>query len=1047
MLSSLITLVDVCCFVRSCLTRTTFQVSYHDTALALVQTLLTSVLMVISNTSLEARRGLFFFVDLLYNVSFSSVLGVSAIALVPCTVNVQDDCPVFDGLWDFCQIAAGGSLAAAARLNSGAAEVAINWAGGLHHAKKAEASGFCYINDCVLAILELLKTHARVLYVDIDIHHGDGVEEAFYSTDRVMTASFHKFGDYFPGTGAVGDVGVGRGRAYSINFPLKDGIDDDSYATIFEPVMSRIMEWYRPGAVVLQCGADSLAGDRLGCFNLSLRGHAACVDFFVARDVPLLLLGGGGYTIRNVARCWSYETSRVLGMELPDDMPITENFEFYGPDFRLHIQPSNAYNHNTPESLHATTGAILDVLRTLPSAPSVPMRDIPRGSPASLFQDGSEEDVPDDERPIKRFASGGRRNAPREFLEGDFATSGAAPSPYTAALPGARARLAPSNFTNFRTAAGSPPPSLVARPLAPSPPSTVWRAPPVSSLSVGAGVGPARTPLAPGVSAVRSGPGRRVGDAPAAATSTAPKAAVGPSTAEGGTPGRGRYGSGSGSGGGGGGSGGGPVRGKSVVSPQPVLPGRRSSPSPSVAGKASPQAGYIDKGAGHSAGDKGVFAGSGSAEVLQSGGGASGRRPTSGGGGGNADVAMEDADTEPRAAPVAASAGLPSGVGPPPRRPSPLPRSPDAMAVDEDRPIKASGKSGGGHGRHKSGGGSHWERRDSGKRPPSPAVKVARESSPAVGDGGGDMAGERRAVGGSAGRAGEAGAKGGVGAQPPSASGGGRPHPAAPPARSPVRPAGSLFSPAYPAEAAAGGGAYPRGPGRPDKDGSKVKTSAATGGSGDGRGHDSDASSSGGGVGGLRAGAGAGGRDGRPSSAVSNGRGSDAPPPPPPPRPPTAPSGSGKQRKPSPTPRRSGSGGGGEDGMVNGGGGPHPRRSGSSSPIVRPSKANRPPAMERSGGGGAGSTPAGVGSSAAMAGGGGGGSKDGSKKDKRSGGGGRPPSADLDGGGEGSRRPSSGGGVGDRKEPHADGGNWGGDPHDARPPSGGRGGLPSTTPR
>ena len=84
-----------------------------------------------------------------------------------------------------------------------------------------QASGFCYANDIVLAILELLKHHRRVLYIDIDIHHGDGVEEAFYTTDRVLTVSFHKFGEYFPGTGDVKDVGYGQGKYYSINFPLK----------------------------------------------------------------------------------------------------------------------------------------------------------------------------------------------------------------------------------------------------------------------------------------------------------------------------------------------------------------------------------------------------------------------------------------------------------------------------------------------------------------------------------------------------------------------------------------------------------------------------------------------------------------------------------------------------------------------------------------------------------------------------------------------------------------------------------------------------------
>eukprot|EP00884_Botryococcus_braunii_P009889 jgi/Botrbrau1/18901/Bobra.177_2s0059.1 len=118
---------------------------------------------------------------------------------------IGDDCTAFDGLYDFCRLYAGASIDGARRLNQGLCDIAINWAGGLHHAKKAEASGFCYINDLVLAILELLKFHSRVLYLDIDVHHGDGVEEAFYLNDRVMTVSFHKYGQYFfPMTGSPG---------------------------------------------------------------------------------------------------------------------------------------------------------------------------------------------------------------------------------------------------------------------------------------------------------------------------------------------------------------------------------------------------------------------------------------------------------------------------------------------------------------------------------------------------------------------------------------------------------------------------------------------------------------------------------------------------------------------------------------------------------------------------------------------------------------------------------------------------------------------------
>lgn len=291
--------------------------------------------------------------------------------------NVGEDCPVFDGLYEFCQLSSGGSVASAVKLNKQAADITINWAGGLHHAKKREASGFCYVNDIVLAILELLKYHRRVLYIDIDIHHGDGVEEAFYTTDRVMSVSFHKYGEYFPGTGDLRDIGAGRGKYYSLNFPLMDGIDDASYEGLFVPVMSRVMDLYQPSAIVLQCGADSLSGDRLGCFNLTLRGHGKCVEFMKRYNLPLMLLGGGGYTIRNVARCWTYETSVALDEEIPNELPYNDYFEYFAPDFKLHISPSNMVNQNTKEYVDKIRSRLLENLRMLPHTPSVQMAEIP----------------------------------------------------------------------------------------------------------------------------------------------------------------------------------------------------------------------------------------------------------------------------------------------------------------------------------------------------------------------------------------------------------------------------------------------------------------------------------------------------------------------------------------------------------------------------------------------------------------------------------------------------------------------------------------------
>jgi len=288
------------------------------------------------------------------------------------------DCPVYDGLFEFQQIASGASIDGAVKLNHGATDIAINWSGGLHHAKKSEASGFCYINDIVLAILELLKYHARVLYIDIDIHHGDGVEEAFYCTDRVMTCSFHKYGDFFPGTGAITDLGAKKGKYYSVNFPLKEGMEDASYERIFKPVISKIMEVYRPTAVVLQCGADSLTGDRLGCFNLTLRGHGECVRFMKGFGVPLLVLGGGGYTIRNVARCWAYETSVILDTPIGEDIPYNDYFEYYSPDFKLHLTPSPTMeNMNDARELDQLKRQVLENLSALKGAPSLQIHDVP----------------------------------------------------------------------------------------------------------------------------------------------------------------------------------------------------------------------------------------------------------------------------------------------------------------------------------------------------------------------------------------------------------------------------------------------------------------------------------------------------------------------------------------------------------------------------------------------------------------------------------------------------------------------------------------------
>eukprot|EP01097_Dermamoeba_algensis_P009230 TRINITY_DN6434_c0_g1_i1.p1 TRINITY_DN6434_c0_g1~~TRINITY_DN6434_c0_g1_i1.p1 ORF type:complete len:439 (+),score=66.82 TRINITY_DN6434_c0_g1_i1:84-1400(+) len=309
--------------------------------------------------------------------------------------NVGEDCPVFDRLFDYCRLYTGGSIDGAVKLNNGMCDIAINWAGGLHHARKDEASGFCYVNDIVLATLELLKYHPRVLYIDIDVHHGDGVQDAFYITDRVMTVSFHKYGNhFFPGTGDLYEIGAGRGKYYSVNVPLKDGIDDLSYEHIFKPIISSVMSHYRPSAVVLQCGADSLSCDRLGQFNLTLKGHGECVSFVKGFGLPLLVVGGGGYTIKNVARCWTYETSLLLNKEISNEIPYNDYFEYFGPSFQLH-PPINSHidNLNTRQYLENLKAKSLENIRSLEGAPSVQMSEVP---PDLFLPDYDDEDLDPD---------------------------------------------------------------------------------------------------------------------------------------------------------------------------------------------------------------------------------------------------------------------------------------------------------------------------------------------------------------------------------------------------------------------------------------------------------------------------------------------------------------------------------------------------------------------------------------------------------------------------------------------------------------------------
>jgi len=311
-------------------------------------------------------------------------------------VGDNSDCPVFPGIYNYTQIYTGGSLDSAQLINDGQHTICINWAGGLHHAKKSEASGFCYINDIVLCILELLRFHPRVLYIDIDVHHGDGVEEAFFTTNRVMSVSFHQYGkDFFPGTGHHDSIGEGDGKNYCLNVPLYPGINDEMFVDLFRDVMTQVIDKFRPDAIVMQCGADSLNEDKLGHFNLSTRGHGACVDFILGLGIPLILLGGGGYTIQNVARCWTYETAIALGRTLENKLPPNEYSNEYTSPF-LHVEANPTLENKNPlDYIQKLKESCYDRLKLIEGAPGVPFQDIPE---SLRFKDiDFEEEIPDKE--------------------------------------------------------------------------------------------------------------------------------------------------------------------------------------------------------------------------------------------------------------------------------------------------------------------------------------------------------------------------------------------------------------------------------------------------------------------------------------------------------------------------------------------------------------------------------------------------------------------------------------------------------------------------
>jgi len=226
------------------------------------------------------------------------------------------DCPAFAGMYGYSELACGATVLGAKLIIEGKADVAYNPSGGLHHAGPEKASGFCYMNDVALGCLVLAEAGKKVCYLDVDVHFGDGVAEAFYDRSDVLTISFHENPRMlFPGTGFEDQIGTGAGKGYCVCVPLPAGTFDGAYLRAFNLAAIPLIERFAPDVFVLQMGADALAADPLAHLFISNNVYVEIIKSLLKFDVPILMTGGGGYNIENTVRAWTLAWCVLSGTE------------------------------------------------------------------------------------------------------------------------------------------------------------------------------------------------------------------------------------------------------------------------------------------------------------------------------------------------------------------------------------------------------------------------------------------------------------------------------------------------------------------------------------------------------------------------------------------------------------------------------------------------------------------------------------------------------------------------------------------------------------
>ncbi len=230
------------------------------------------------------------------------------------------DCPIFKGLYDCCTVVAGSTLAGTRLLIDKRADIVFAPGGGFHHAFRDHAEGFCYVNDCVLGIKDLLANgFKRVAYIDLDAHHGNGVQDAFYKDNNVLTISIHETGrSLYPGSGFEDEIGEGTGKGFNVNLPMLAGTDDDAWLFTINEIIPPLIQAFKPDAILTQLGGDALAGDPLTHLRLTNHGYTSALKTLKTAMVPWIIVGGGGYNVEATTRMWALAWAVMNGTEPVD---------------------------------------------------------------------------------------------------------------------------------------------------------------------------------------------------------------------------------------------------------------------------------------------------------------------------------------------------------------------------------------------------------------------------------------------------------------------------------------------------------------------------------------------------------------------------------------------------------------------------------------------------------------------------------------------------------------------------------------------------------